>query len=636
MRTLLFSLIAIFQVHTAAAQQSLEIESPNGKNKLQFTLQDGLPFYRLTKGKDVLIEWSALGLKLKNQQSFKSFKISLAKKKRYSDVWKPLWEKTSSIKNEYHELKTVLVEEQKPAREIAILFRVYNDGFAFRYELPAQAGKDSIEIEHDLTTFLLTPGGTCWSFNGERKNLGPAQLSELPDTVQTPFLYKNPTGNFIAVLEAAIDDMAFFALAKDSKDANKLISVMPGSAVKLPARTSWRVIMTAESELQLVESDLIVNLNPPNAIKDVSWIRPGKSTWNWRGWGYKTAGGYEYKINTESQKRFIDFAAVNKIQYHLIDANWYGPEFDKSSDPTVANPEFDIKQIISYGNKNAIGIFLYLNDVGAKKYGLERVLKQFHDWGAVGIKYGFMKGGGQDKVLFTRQVITLCAKYKLMLFFHDDPVPPSGDHRTWPHVLAREFGHAQADGKHSVYPESAINQPFINMLAGPLDMNYGWFDLNEAIQRRKVGEAVPGTVAGELAKMSAIFSGFVCLPDVPEEYLAKPEMFDFIRRLPPNFDEYRVLAGKIDNYLSVARRANKNWIVASFTNRDERNIEITLSFLQKDKQYMLYIYADDTTSHFLTNKEAYKTNQRKVTAGEVVHAYLAPGGGHCMYIELID
>src|SRR5690606_23317703 len=141
-----------------------------------------------------------------------------------------------------------------------------------------------------------------------------------------------------------------------------------------------------------------------------------------------------------------------------------------------------------------------------------------------------------------------------------DPIPPSGNHRTWPNVLGWEYGHAQADGRYSVYPESAINQPFINMLTGPLDMNFGWFNLTEAVELKMVQQAIPATVAGEMAKMAAIYSGFVCLPDVPEEYLAIEEMFNFIRKFPDSFDEFQVLSGKIDQYISVARKKENNWI----------------------------------------------------------------------------
>lgn len=408
MRALLLLILVAFQQPCLFAQP-LEIKSPRGKIKLEFKIQDGLPYYKVYKGDQELIEWSELGLKLKDQAAGKSFEIINKATQSHLDVWRTLWEKSSSIKDEFNLLKTTLRGKQAPNEVLFIIFRVYDDGVAWRYELPKQSGIDSIIVERDLSSFNLAISGTCWAFNGERKNLGPSTISGMPDTLQTPFLYKAVFG-MIAILEAEIKDMAYFNLQKSVSNVKSLSCLMPQSKVKTPAKTSWRVILIGDNEKQLIESNILVNLNPPTTIKDVSWIKPGKSTWNWRGWGYKTADGFEYKINTESQKRFIDFAATNNIQYHLIDANWYGPEFDKSSDPSVAKADFNMQEILAYAKKRKIGIFLYLNDVAAKKYGLERVLKQFHDWGAVGIKYGFMKGLGQEKVLFTSEVISLCAK----------------------------------------------------------------------------------------------------------------------------------------------------------------------------------------------------------------------------------
>lgn len=629
-----FLFVAI-QSNDITAQDILELNSPDGSNLIEVRIKDGLPYYRLLRKDQELLGWSEMGLKIQDQPNYQSLEVVEIKRNTFSESWKPLWEKSSLIKNEYNEININIKERQKPNRSLSIIFRLYDDGAAWRYEIGKISEKDSVVIENDLSSFHFPAEGTWWAFNGERKNLGPDHISTIPYNVQTPFLFKYPSGQFVAILEGEIRNMSNFTLMRSGVRANWLKSSMGLSKIELPEKTSWRVIMVGDSELALVESNLLVNLNPPSRIEDTSWIKPGLSTWNWRGVGYETKDGYTYQLDTESQKRFIDFASENGFPYHLIDANWYGPEFDKTSDPSVPQADFDVREVLDYAKKKEVGIFLYLNDVGAKTFGLERVLKQFNQWGAVGVKYGFMTGYGQEKVLQTKKVIELCAENELMLFFHDDPIPPSGDHRTWPHVLAREYGHAQADGKYSVFPESAINQPFINMLAGPLDMNFGWFNLTEAVELKKVQQAIPGTVAGELAKMATIFSGYICLPDVPEEYMAKPEMFDFIQRFPKHFDEYKTLAGEIDKYISVLRRAGDNWLVASYTNNESRNIKIPLDFLNKEKSYKVYLYEDRTDSDYLTNKEAYQVRELAVKAEDTLEIFMAPGGGNCMFIEEI-
>ena len=385
----------------------------------------------------------------------------------------------------------------------------------------------------------------------------------------------------------------------------------------------------------LIESDLLVNLNESCKIEDTSWIKPGKSMWDWRVWGYKAADGFVYGLNTVSHKRFIDFASKNNIQFLLIDADWYGPEFSDTSDPTQAREGVNIEECMAYAKEKGVGVILYLNDIGAKKFGLERVLKQFAEWGAVGVKYGFMTGSPQDKVQNTRKIIELCAKNKLMVDFHDNPIAPSGDRRTWPNLVTKEFCHAQADAKRSYWPETIVTAPFVNMIAGPLDMTNGWFGLNDACGngRPKVFMEIPGTVAAEVAKLIVIYSGWNVLPDAPEEYLKKDDLFDCIRRMPARFDGYKVLDGKIGEYITVARQSGDDWFVGSLTNREGRELSVKLDFLDGNKKYMATFYEDASDTHFEKNKETYQVRKDiEVDSNTTVTAKLAPGGGHSIYI----
>jgi alpha-glucosidase len=238
-----------------------------------------------------------------------------------------------------------------------------------------------------------------------------------------------------------------------------------------------------------------------------------------------------------------------------------------------------------------------------------------------------MRGTGQEKVLHTREVVRLCAKYKLLVNFHDNPVPPSGDTRTWPNLIAREYCHAQADAKRSYFPETAVSAAFINMLTGPLDMTNGWYDLNNAQTRFRVFQPIPGTVAAETAKMLVYYSGLMVLPDAPEEYEKKADLFEFIKNLPDSYDELKVLGGTPDTYISMARKKGENWYIGSLTNRDERTLQIPLTFLDKSKKYKAIIYEDAPDSHYLDNKEAYQIRIIEVTPDTVLDVSLAPGGG---------
>jgi alpha-glucosidase len=515
-----------------------------------------------------------------------------------------------------------------------IVFRCYNDGFAYRFVFPEQEGMKMIQINKELTRLNFTGNFRYWAYNGENHNLGPLSRKEQDmERVQPPMVIETEGKVYLSIQEAGIIRYAPFDLAAAGNDYSVGINLLP-TADSLPVKTSWRSFIAGGEPGDLVGSDLLVNLNEPCKIEDPSWIKPGKSLWDWRVWGYVAEDGFEYGMNTITHKRMIDFASKNNIQYLLMDADWYGPEFSEESDPTSGREGVNIEDCMTYANEKNVGIILYLNDVGAKEFGLERILKQFSDWGAVGVKYGFMRDRDMEqKVRYTREVVEMCARYRLMVDFHDGPIPPSGDRRTWPNLVTKEYCHAQADAKRSYFPETAVNTAFINMIAGPLDATNGWFDLNNAHSRVKVFEVLPGTVAAEVAKLIVMYTGWMVLPDSPEEYLKKDDLFDCIRNMPPQFDGFRVLDGKIDEYISVVRRAGGDWYVGSLTNREARSVTIDFSFLPENKKYRARLYEDAAGSHFLENKESYNIREMIVDSDTRIEIDMAAGGGHAIHLS---
>lgn len=605
------------------------VQSPNGQIVAEFQLLQGKPYISLQKEGKQILKPSSLGLKLE-QLPAGLYKLAEVKTRSESNTWEPVWDKSSKISNLYRETTFWLQGDGDRLYRFGIVIRMYNDAMAIRYRIPEQDGLQTFTIVEDQTSFVFPEDHTFWSANGERHNLGPAPLSKYPEVTQyTPTVIESGEGSYLALLEAAIYDFAHFRLARGNQPLS-LKCKMEVSEGKAPAQTSWRVLLVGDKPGDLVESNTLVNLNPPCAIEDPSWIKPGKAVWDWRVWGYKTADGFTYGLNTVSHKRFVDFAAENHIRYLLMDADWYGPEFSPEADPTTAAEGIDIEEIMAYAKSKGVGIILYLNDVGAKKFGLERILKQFSVWGASGVKYGFMTSQGQEKVVYTRKVIALCAKYRLTVNFHDGPLPPSGDRRTWPNLVTREYGHSQADAKRSYFPETVVNQVFINMITGPLDMCNGWFGFVGAESRNRVFEKIPGTVAAEVAKLAALFSGIHVLPDAPEEYDKKSDLFDFVKTLPDSFDELRVLDGRLDEFVTVARRKGEHWYIGSLTNRESREVAIKLSFLQEGATYKATVFEDAHNTHFLNNQEDYQVNEIMVKKYDIIPAKMAPGGGHAV------
>jgi hypothetical protein len=608
-------------------KEEFSVKSPNGNIEARFKLSNGKPVVSLTKGNAQILKSSPLGIKLKEVKG-SVFKIDSITSNTVNTTWKPVWGKNSEIVDNNNETTFWLKGDSEFT--LGITIRIYNDALAVQYKISNQKGVKEFTINEDLTSFVFTKDHIFWSANGEHHNLGPLPLSQYPEkTSYTPTVLKLENNNYVAILEAAIYDFDNFNLAK-GKGAFTLKCVMNRSKGKTPVNTSWRVVLLGDKPGELVESNTLVNLNPPCAIEDPSWIKPGKSVWDWRVWGYKNKEGFRYDLDTKSHKRLIDFAAKNNIKYLLMDADWYGPEFSKNSDPTTANNKINIEENMVYAKNKGVGIILYLNDVGAKKNGLESVLKQFSDWGASGIKYGFMTTKGQEKVVYTRKVVELCAKYKLTVNFHDSPLPPSGDRRTWPNLVTREYGHSQADAKRSYYPETVVNQVFINMITGPLDMCNGWFDFENAESRVRVFEKIPGTVAAELAKLTVLFSGIHILPDAPEEYNKKSDLFNYVKTLPDTFDEFKIIDGQIDEFVIVGRRKGEDWYVGSLTNRDSRELDLNLSFLTDNANYSVTLYEDTFNSHFLNNQETYKITQKTVKKGDILKIKLAPGGGNAI------
>ena len=610
--------------------RTLRATSPDESIIASVAEQDGKIFVSVERKGKPLLEPSQLGIRLaggpKMQSSPNLRSGGPINFSRTNESWQPVWGKRKQVSNAYQQ-QTLSVERYN------IILRVYDKGLAIRYELSGDQGQTV--IASDLTTFNFAQDATCYSYNGENSNVGPEKFSDTGGDRQAPLLAKCADDCYIAIHEAALYDAPWMKL--HSVAGSKSIRVKtPKYEVKSGFKTPWRVLMVGDTPGELLDSDMLMNLNPPCQVEDPTWIKPGVCFWDWRAWGHKTKDGFTYGLDLPSWKRFVDFAEETGVPYLLLDANWYGPEFEKDSNPTETGKVNDVRELLDYANAHNVGVLLYLNDVAGRKYDLDAVLKNYHEWGAKGIKYGFMSGGGKDKVERTRRIIELCAKNQLVVDFHDGPIPPSGDMRTYPNCLTREFCHAQSDSLRAFTPKTFVTACFVNGLAGPLDMSNGMFDLeNSMAQRPRIFEDVRSTVVGEAARSLIVFTGLNVLPDSPDSYREKSDLFEFIAAQKMPWDESRTLGGEIGEFITTMRRTGDTWLVASATNEEGRVLEIPLDFLPTGR-FQMTIYADTEESHFETNRESYEITVREVTNTETIKAKLAPGGGHCLRIEWIE
>lgn len=633
-------------IFAGLAHAEIVVKSPDRKIEVTLEFIDGIPNWSasadgvpfLNPGPIKIFTGDKPGTPVKATQD----KVST---RAVNESWKPTWGQFSEITNHYNEVTWPVTEKT------SIIVRVSNNGLAMRYAMDSEGARTG-----DHTTFNFAGDYTFWAANKEHPNHGPLKLSawKTGTPLQAPMTIKASEQLYLGVIESAIYHQYPFHLRRTS--GTTFESRTGQSSWKGRAQSSWRTILVGRSAGDLLVNPLIWNLNPPCQIEDTSWIKPGYTLWDWRSWGAKAPDGFEYNLDMASWRRFIDFAAKHEnVRYLMLDANWYGPEFDPKNDPKVSRDHIleqlpnghivrkdpptdwkdpiDVPAIINYGRERGVGIILYINDKARINYDFDETLATYARWGAAGIKYGFMATGGDRKVEQTRSIVEACAKHKLICDFHDGPIPGSGDERTWPNYITREFCHAQADAKRSFTPGHFVTTIFNNGLTGSLDMANGFYAIKDVQKARpRVFQKIDTTVVGETARTLISYAALAILPDIPEAYEAKADLFKFIETMPMTWDDTKVLNAEIGRAVTIARRSGNRWWIGSATNEEARELTLNLGFLPKGSEWKATFYEDTADTHFQTNPEAYAVRTATVKAGDQLKVKLAAGGGHCLML----
>lgn len=570
-----------------------------------------------------------------------------AERKKVNTVWKPAWGKRAVVPDRYQELTLRLrlkkadlgtvgaadgaSDDGATAATFHLVARAYNDGVAFRYEVPAGSSL-SETVDSELTAFRFAGDYTAWFYNGERHNIGPERLTETGGERMPVMTIKAGEKAYLAVHEACLGEGEPLRLHSVKGErvftvASKPQTVHPGY------QSAWRVLLYGRTPGALIDSHLIELLNPdPEPGTDFSWVQPGVCLWDWRING-AVWDGYRYTMSYPSWIRMIDFAAENGFKHLVLDANWYGPEFDQTSDPVKGDKAKDVQNLIKYGKEKGVGVWLYLNDVGGRNYPIEQTLEQYGRWGAAGVKYGFMNGNPAEKNQATQKITRLCAQNKLLVNFHDGPVHPYGQLRTWPNAVTREYCKAQLDGHQIFHPKTFVTSVFVNMVAGPLDMNNGMFDLRQGRTTRvDNNQEVPSTVVSEAARTLIVFSGATIIPDIPEYYQKYPALLRFLSAQQMPWKASQTLAGEIGSHIVMMRQSKDGvYLIGAATNEEARTLEVPLTFLPKGS-FTAEIVQDGSDAHYLTNRETCTVSTQTVTKKDVLTLYLAAGGGACVRI----
>lgn len=627
-RTIAFCTACTLFVGMYAGNKDFRLKSPDGNLKIEVHQnEDSQWTISLNDSEHKLLAPSLIGFKGDGSTIYPSAgsTVDVSDVTKHRGVWKPIWGKRENVADEYNERS---ISFSDAGANLTVTVRAYNDGMAFRYSVPENAA-EGIKAE-ERTVFNFAGDYTAWFYNGENHNIGPEKLSE-------------SSGTRLPVMTVMVDDNCYMAIHEAylrNGTPMELTSTLGETSFRVsPAMTelnpgdasAWRVVMYGKHPSTLVDSHILELLNP-EPEGDFSWVKPGVAVWDWRADG-AVWNGYTYRMAYDSWVRLVDFAAEEGFSYLVLDANWYGPEHEAGSNPVTGDKASDVRRIIQYAKNKGVGVWLYLNDVGGRKYPIEETLKQYSSWGAAGIKYGFMKGSQTEKNLWTQKITALCAENKLLVDFHDGPVHPYGQMRTWPNAVTREYCQAQLDGHKVFQPSTFVTSVFVNMLAGPIDMNNGMFDLRQGnTTRTDENRPVPSTLVSEAARTLIVFSGATVIPDIPEYYRSHPELLEFLSAQKMPWKESRTLLDEIGRYIVMMRETNDAYLIGAATDENARELSIPLDFLPKGT-FSAKIIEDGDDAHYLYNRETLKTSQKNVIRKDSLKVKLAPGGGACIIIR---
>ena len=672
-------LIALF-LFSCGGKKSATVSSPDGKIKVDITTAGGkdqksLEYSVSFNGKP-LINGSSLGISFKGKDNLSSnMKIVETKSISKDEKIKIPIGKCVDVTDKYNEITVSLADNAK--RELNIIFRVYNDGAAFRYEIPKQADMDSLEITNELTSFNFNGDNQYWGLHfpnytsSYETDYTASTISNIkPDSLTAlPILIKSADDSWVAITEAELTDYAGMYLRGATNGGNSLVcSLSPhpdssGVAVTsaAPKTTPWRVMMIADNPCRLIESNIILCLSKPCAIEDPSWIKPGKTAWDW--WSGQIVKGQNFtgKTDTRTMKHYIDFASEAGLEYMLIDVGWYFLEnpsdWFSNSDITKPIKDIDIPGLVDYGKSKNVGILLWIYWKAAEEQ-MDVAFPLYEKWGVKGVKIDFMNRDDQYMVNFYEKTVKLAAEHHLTIDFHG-AFKPTGLRRTYPNLLTREgvMGLEYSKWSKRTNPEHDCTIPFTRMLAGPLDYTPGGFSnaTQEKFVPRNLEPMTQGTRCHQLALYVVFESPLQMLPDYPENY-KKGLGLDFLKKVPSTWDETIVLDGQPGDYVSIARRHGDEWFVGAITDWTARNLELTFNFLDKNKKYIAEYYTDGDDAlknaesvkyykFFISNPESNETPSKgdsknikehslsSITAQEKkLNIKLAPGGGSAMRI----
>ena len=627
----------------AANAQRISVKSPDNNIIITVLNNESLSYTITYKGQNI-VNPSALGFELKDESPMNAnFNLVSQSLKSFNETWTPVVKsKHAKIINHYNELQLILKEKSGPMRQLELYFRAFNDGAAFRYKLSRSSKIGDRQILKELTTFNIPSDPKAWvvDYKGYASS-NEAEFMEHPlsflnekSIAGLPFLMDY--GNcWVAITEAKIENYPGFYIGTNGTSnmlTTKLVPIPGEPETGVKARfndevyTPWRVLMIGDTPGALIESEIVQNLNDPCAIKDPSWIKPGKSAWDhwWSG---------EVKMEMPVIKQYIDLASEMGWPYMIVDWQWYGKFNVSEADITQSAPQLNLPELIKYAGSKKVKLILWLysNDVN-RNAAYKTAFPLYRQWGIAGVKIDFMDRDDQQMVNWYHDIIKCAAENHLLVDFHG-AYKPDGIIRTYPNQITREgvMGNEYYKFSDNMSPEHNVKLAFTRMLAGGMDYTPGAF-LNVTREQWKK-EVIPALVwntrAAELSKFVIYESAMTVVCDHPDHILNQPGA-DFLKIVPTVWDDIKFIGGYPGEYVAIAKRSGDKWFIGVMNNRKGKSIDLKLNFLPAGN-YEAELWSDTQ------NSDAYPKELKKsiqaIKPGQTLPVTMAKNGGFVAVIR---
>jgi alpha-glucosidase len=636
----------------SARAETVTMTSPDRRNVV--TVDSDKLTYAVSRDGRTVIEPSPLGLNLDIGQIGAGATYTNHIGNSVDTTWNLVVGKTATAPDHY--TQSDLAFTTTKGLKFNLIVRAYDDGVAFRYVVPEQAGVSDFKVMSENTQFNFPKDYDCWganmgrfdtSFEAEYDQIKASKIRNFNNYMAPLVCKTGDAQTTFAIAESDVKDYpGFFLSGRGDAGLGVMVTLPPrfdndrnfrsrksvSAKVHLSGdgfQTPWRVVMLGDTPGDLTASTLIPTLATPSQIKDTSWIKPAKTSWDW--WNDWALNMPNAGINTATYKAFVDFSKEMKLDDILIDEGWsvnsdIEPRDD--ADVTKAKPAIDMPDLLAYAKSKGVGVWLWVQWQQLDNQ-MDAALAQYEAWGIKGIKVDFMNRNDQEMVDWYHKVLEKAAAHHIMVDLHG-AYPPNGLARTWPNYVTQEGVLGAENNKWSgrITATHNVTLPFTRMILGPMDYTPGGFrSLTPAdfkVQQRYHAPFVQTTRGQAIAMYVVYDSPFQMVSDSPDAYKNADGTWadgaEFIQNVPTSWDETRVLAGDIGQYIVTARRKGDNWYVGAMTNESGRTIEVPLSFLG-DKIVSADIWQDGSDVNHL------KRDDVLVSGAKPLSLVLAPSGG---------